>query len=144
MADPGFLVGGRGSRGGGRGLPNRLRSENFVCQNKRIWTLRGAYAGTPPLDPPMKCPSIVFKQLDFNQVVSGLCTLLSDSCIHRIYINKQSLQQRNEQQMKNEEISHELFIQKQRQFLHRYSRKKEKRKGWKCKIWSNEEKKAMN
>ena len=30
--------------GGGRGLSRRLRFENFVCQNERIWT---------PLDPPM-------------------------------------------------------------------------------------------
>ena len=33
-ADPGFPV-------GGRQLPRRLRFENFVCQNERIWTLRG-------------------------------------------------------------------------------------------------------
>ena len=42
--------GGRGPRRGGRGLPRWLRFANFVCQNKRIWTLRRA---RPPLDPPM-------------------------------------------------------------------------------------------
>ena len=47
VADPGFPV-------GGRGLPRQLHFENFVCQNERIWTLRGGRAsGTPPLDPPM-------------------------------------------------------------------------------------------
>ena len=35
MADPGFPV-------GGHGLPRRLHFENFVCQNERIWILRGA------------------------------------------------------------------------------------------------------
>ena len=45
VADPGFPVGGRGPRRGGRGLPRRLRFENFACQNKRIWTRRG---GRPP------------------------------------------------------------------------------------------------
>ena len=34
---------------GGRVLPRRLRFENFVCQNERIWTLGGGRApGTPP------------------------------------------------------------------------------------------------
>ena len=42
VADPGFPV------GGGRGLPRWLRFENFVCQNERIWTLRGDAPGTPP------------------------------------------------------------------------------------------------
>ena len=41
VADPGFLV-------GGRGLPRWLRFENFVCQSERIWTLRGACAGHGP------------------------------------------------------------------------------------------------
>ena len=41
VADPGFPV-------GGRGLPRRLRFENFVCRNERIWTLRGRAPGTPP------------------------------------------------------------------------------------------------
>ena len=44
VADPGFPVGG----GGGRGLPRRLRFADFVCQNERIWTLRGRAPGTPP------------------------------------------------------------------------------------------------
>ena len=48
MADPGFPVGGRRPRGGGRVLPRRFQLENFVCQNKRIWTLRGRAPGTPP------------------------------------------------------------------------------------------------
>ena len=44
VANPGFPVGG-----GGRGLPRRIRFENFVYQNERIWTLRGERApGTPP------------------------------------------------------------------------------------------------
>ena len=41
MADPGFPVGGRGPRRGGRGLPRRLRFENFVCQYERIWRAVG-------------------------------------------------------------------------------------------------------
>ena len=41
VADPGFPVGGRGPRKGGRGLPRWLRFKNFVCQNERIWTLGG-------------------------------------------------------------------------------------------------------
>ena len=28
----------------GHGLPTQLRFENFVCQNERIWTLKGACA----------------------------------------------------------------------------------------------------
>ena len=40
--------------GGGHGLPRWLHFKNFVCQNERIWTLRGACAGhPPPLNPPM-------------------------------------------------------------------------------------------
>ena len=54
MADPGFPVGVRGPRRGPRGLLRWLSFENFVCQNERIWTLRGgACAGTPLLDTPM-------------------------------------------------------------------------------------------
>ena len=45
-----FLRGGRRPRGGGgRPLPRRLRFEKFVCQNERIWTLRG---GRVPAAPP--------------------------------------------------------------------------------------------
>ena len=47
VADPGFPVGGRGPRRGGRGPPKRLRFENFTCQNERIWTRRGG-AGRAP------------------------------------------------------------------------------------------------
>ena len=53
VADPGFPVGGV-DLVGGRGLPRWLRFENFVCQNERIWTLRGRAPGTPPLDSPMQ------------------------------------------------------------------------------------------
>ena len=42
VADPGFPV------GGGRQLPRRLRFEKFVCQNERIWTLRGARSDGAP------------------------------------------------------------------------------------------------
>ena len=42
VADPGFPVGwGRGPCRRGCGLPRWLPFENFVCQNKRIGTLRG-------------------------------------------------------------------------------------------------------
>ena len=47
-ADPGFPIGGA-NLVGGRQLPRRLRFEKFVCQNERIWTLRGARAGGTPL-----------------------------------------------------------------------------------------------
>ena len=46
VADPGFLV-------GGRGLPRRLRFVKFVCRNERIGSLRGAHP-VRPLDPPME------------------------------------------------------------------------------------------
>ena len=45
VADPGFPV------GAGCGLLRQLRFENIVCQNERIWTLRGERRrapGTPP------------------------------------------------------------------------------------------------
>ena len=48
VEDPGFPVGGAWTSWGGRGLPRRLCFENFVCRNKRIWTLRGACAGHAP------------------------------------------------------------------------------------------------
>ena len=41
VADPGFPV-------GECGLPRRVRFENFVYQNERIGTLRGACAGHAP------------------------------------------------------------------------------------------------
>ena len=47
VADPGFLVGGRGPRRGGCGLPRWLHFANFVCQNERIWTLWGRARRTP-------------------------------------------------------------------------------------------------
>ena len=37
-----------------------LHVEKFVCQNERIWTLRGAHAGGTPLDLPMHA--------DFRQI----------------------------------------------------------------------------
>ena len=50
VADLGFPVGGNVDLvGGERGLPRRLRFENFVCRNERIWTVTGWCApGTPP------------------------------------------------------------------------------------------------
>ena len=48
VAGPGFPVWGRRSRKGGHWLRRRLRFENFVCRNKRIWTLRGRAQGTRP------------------------------------------------------------------------------------------------
>ena len=48
VADPGFPIGGRGPRRGGRGPPRRLCFENFACQNERIWTRRGARTGRAP------------------------------------------------------------------------------------------------
>ena len=47
VADPGFPVGGI-DLVGRRGLPRWLRFKNFVYQNERIWTLRGACAGQAP------------------------------------------------------------------------------------------------
>ena len=47
VADPGFPIGGRGPCRG-CGLPRQLHFENFVCQNERIWTRRGACAGYAP------------------------------------------------------------------------------------------------
>ena len=41
VADPGFSVGGMDLVRWGRGLPRRLRSENFACQNERIGTFMG-------------------------------------------------------------------------------------------------------
>ena len=47
MADPGFPVGGTDLVGGCQ-IPRWLHFENFVCQNKRIWTLRGHALAVPP------------------------------------------------------------------------------------------------
>ena len=47
VADPGFPVRGV-DLVVGCGLPRRLPFENFVCQNKGIWTLRGRAPDTPP------------------------------------------------------------------------------------------------
>ena len=54
VADPEFPVGGRRPHSG-RGLPRRLRFENFVCQNERIWTLEGGglRRASANVDPPM-------------------------------------------------------------------------------------------
>ena len=49
VADPGFPIGGHGPCRWGCGLPRQLRFENFVCQNKKIGTLRGGHMpGAPP------------------------------------------------------------------------------------------------
>ena len=39
---------------GGHQLPRWLCFNKFVCQNERIWTLRGCTPVVPSLDPPMK------------------------------------------------------------------------------------------
>ena len=52
VADPGFPVGGA-ELVGGRQLPRRLCFKKFVCQNERIWTLRGGMHQRRPLDLPM-------------------------------------------------------------------------------------------
>ena len=53
MADPGLPVRGRGPRRG-RGLPRRLHFKDFICQNERIWTLRGGVRrATVNVDPPL-------------------------------------------------------------------------------------------
>ena len=56
VADPGFPIGGRGPRRRGHGLPRRLRFENFVCQDERIWTLGGGGVrrASANVDPPMR------------------------------------------------------------------------------------------
>ena len=48
MADPGFPASGGGGRGPRRGSMERLRFENFICQNERIATLRGCAPDAPP------------------------------------------------------------------------------------------------
>ena len=48
VADPGFPIGGHGPHRRGCGLLRWLCFENFVCQNERIGTLRGACAGHTP------------------------------------------------------------------------------------------------
>ena len=47
MADPRFPIGGVNLVGGGAPTPEQLHFKNFVCQNERMWTLRGK-SGTPP------------------------------------------------------------------------------------------------
>ena len=90
VADPGFPVaGGRGPRRRGCVLPRWLRFENFVCQNERTGTLRGARA---PLDPPMTRFSdsyVVLAQWRLNWVLdvefpnTNLCTtLMFTSCVN--------------------------------------------------------------
>ena len=51
---------------GVRRLPTQLRFENFVCQRKRIWTLRGRAPAAPP-DPPMYTTPFI-KMSDSNCV----------------------------------------------------------------------------
>ena len=64
VTGPGFPVGGRGPRRGDRGLPRQLRFEKFVCQNERIWTLRGAWAGHPP----------IYIRQCFHSIILHLCS----------------------------------------------------------------------
>ena len=54
----------------GGGLPRHLRFKNFVCQNERIWTLRGGMCWECPPDPPMLMVITWFT----------LCLLLVQSC----------------------------------------------------------------
>ena len=53
VADPGFPVEGCGPHRRECGLLRWLHFKNFVCQNKRIGTLRGVHTGHTPLDLPM-------------------------------------------------------------------------------------------
>ena len=49
VADPGFPIGGVDLVGrGGAWTPEVVTFQKFVCQNERIWTLRGACAGHAP------------------------------------------------------------------------------------------------
>ena len=57
-ADPGFPI-------GGCQLPRRLRFEKFVCQNERIWTLRGH----APVAPPWICHWCVFENCNIYAFV---------------------------------------------------------------------------
>ena len=67
--------GGHGPQGGGRGLPRRLHFANFVCQNERIWTLRGGRApGMPPLDPPMHAFTLSTETMGFISHEKGYKT----------------------------------------------------------------------
>ena len=62
VADPGFPIGGRGPRTGGRGPLRRLHFENFACQNERIWTRRG---GARRARPPRSANEIIVFKRDF-------------------------------------------------------------------------------
>ena len=55
---------------GGRGLPRRLRFENFVCQNERIWTLGGGAApGTRP-----RSANVLVTQVMYAHTCTHTCT----------------------------------------------------------------------
>ena len=78
MADPGFPVGGGVDLVGGRGLPRQLHFVKFVVQNERIGSLRGARAGSAPLNPPMEMlPRMV--SIHTNLVVSVFTFCLFNS-----------------------------------------------------------------
>ena len=69
VADPGFPVRGHQSRRGRRWLPRRLRFKIFVCQNERIWTIRGGVRRARPLDPSMHWLYVLTLREDFWGVV---------------------------------------------------------------------------
>ena len=53
VADPGFPVGGGMDIVGGHVLLRQIHFRKFVCQNKRIWTHRGACTQHTPINLPM-------------------------------------------------------------------------------------------
>ena len=96
VADPGFPVGGHGPRRGGHGLPRQLHFENFVCQNERIWTLRGRAPGTPPLDPPMiGTVSFILGTEHYFQMFSSALNLTNSVQIHNVSRSKNLLQKKD-------------------------------------------------
>ena len=66
---------GASTSGGGRRLLRQLRFENFVCQNERIWTLRGEGRRACPLDPPM-----IYAIVQHCTLNTMLLTLLTYYC----------------------------------------------------------------
>ena len=65
VVDPGFPT-------EGRQLPMLLHFVKFVCQNKRIWTLKGEHAlAAPPVDPPMETTLKGMLRLPKSMVMLG-------------------------------------------------------------------------